>query len=80
MRFAGVSLQSAVDMASRHPAKILGLDVCEFGAGDGADFILLTEPTDGSHERIRGYHFPRFARATELAAKPRSAGKPNSLN
>jgi len=43
MRFAGVSLHSAVDMASRHPAKLLGLDVCEFGPGDRADFILLTE-------------------------------------
>jgi N-acetylglucosamine-6-phosphate deacetylase len=43
MRFAGVSLQSAIDMASRHPAKLLGLDVCEFAVGDRADFILLTE-------------------------------------
>ena len=51
MRFAGVSLQSAVDMASRHPAQILGLDVCDLGAGECADFILLTEqPSDPTNE------------------------------
>jgi N-acetylglucosamine-6-phosphate deacetylase len=51
MRFAGVSLQSAVDMASRHPADLLRLEVCNFSAGEPAHFILLTQqpsdPTSG---------------------------------
>jgi len=46
MRFAEVDLRTAIDMASRHPAKVLGLDVCELGPGDRADFILLRAPTD----------------------------------
>lgn len=44
MRFAGVDLRTAVDMASRRPASILGLEVCELGVGDRADFILLEGP------------------------------------
>lgn len=41
MWFAGVDLRTAVDMASRNPAKVLEIDVCELGPGDRADFILL---------------------------------------
>jgi N-acetylglucosamine-6-phosphate deacetylase len=44
MRFAAVDLRTAVDMASRHPARLLGLDVGDFGPGDRADFILLSGP------------------------------------
>ena len=46
MRFAGIDLPTAIDMASRHPAKVLGLDVCGLEPGDGADFILLRGPSD----------------------------------
>ncbi len=41
MKFAAVDLRTAVDMASRRPAGILGLEVCELRPGDRADFILL---------------------------------------
>lgn len=41
MRFAGIDLQTAIDMASHWPARILGIDVCELRPGERADFILL---------------------------------------
>lgn len=39
MDFAGVPLGTAVDMATRHPAELLGLPVVELGAGQPAELV-----------------------------------------
>ena len=41
VRLAGVTLRDAVDMASRRPAELLGLEPCSLAAGEPADFILV---------------------------------------
>jgi N-acetylglucosamine-6-phosphate deacetylase len=52
MRFAGVDFRAAIDMASRRPAKLLGLDACEFRVGEKADFILLDDSAKLVGKRI----------------------------
>ena len=41
MRFAGVDLATAVDMASHHPARLLGLEENHLLPGDPADAVLF---------------------------------------
>ncbi len=41
VRSAGVTLRDAVDMASRRPAELLGLESHTLAAGEPADFILV---------------------------------------
>jgi N-acetylglucosamine-6-phosphate deacetylase len=41
MQYAGVGLREAVDMASRNPARLMGLDYGTFQAGDEADFVVF---------------------------------------
>ena len=50
MRFAGVSLREAIEMASVRPAALLGRPVCRFERGDPADLVAfdLTDSADGS--------------------------------
>jgi N-acetylglucosamine-6-phosphate deacetylase len=54
MRFAGVDLATAVDMASRHPAELLGLRPGQLQAGDPADLVLfdLRDSSDGRLARL----------------------------
>jgi N-acetylglucosamine-6-phosphate deacetylase len=54
MRFANVDLCTAVDMASNHPATLLGLPVNRLRPGDPADLVLfgLTPNTDGASDRL----------------------------
>ncbi|HEV3002926.1 MAG TPA: amidohydrolase family protein [Pirellulales bacterium] len=49
MRFAGVNLETAVHMASTHPARLLGRKVGSLRPGDAADLVLfdLTLAPDG---------------------------------
>lgn len=47
MRFAGVSLAEAVEMASRNPAKLLGFEVIRLRRGSRADFIVFDLPPGG---------------------------------
>ena len=43
MRFTGCSLESAINMASRNPARLIGLDhIGEIQEGKRADMILFT--------------------------------------
>jgi N-acetylglucosamine-6-phosphate deacetylase len=43
MRFTGCSLESAINMASRNPARLMGLDdIGEIQEGKRADLILFT--------------------------------------
>ena len=43
MRFTGCSLKSAISMASRNPARLMGLDdIGEIQVGKRADLILFT--------------------------------------
>ena len=48
MRFAGVDLAAAIDMASRRPAQLLGLKPPRLEAGEVADLILFRLPTGSS--------------------------------
>lgn len=51
MNFAGVTLAAAVDMASRRPAGLLGLETVRAEVGSRADFVMFElpeEPGDGS--------------------------------
>jgi len=41
MRFAGVDLATAVDMATRHPARLLGAREGGLRPGDPADLVLF---------------------------------------
>jgi N-acetylglucosamine-6-phosphate deacetylase len=54
MRFAGVDLATAVAMASRHPARLLGLRPVELRPGDAADVTLfdLDEGASGAVPRL----------------------------
>ncbi len=46
MKFADVDLAAAVDMASAHPAAVLGLPARQLSPGDPADLILFDMPED----------------------------------
>jgi N-acetylglucosamine-6-phosphate deacetylase len=46
MRFAGVDLPTAVDMATKRPAELLNLPVASLRPGDKADLVLFDLPTD----------------------------------
>lgn len=48
IKFAGVDLHTAVQMASHNPAKLLGLEVSRLKPGDRADFILLEPDLHGA--------------------------------
>lgn len=51
INFAGVTLPTAIDMASRRPAELLGLEAVRAKVGSRADFVLFQlreEPGDGS--------------------------------
>jgi N-acetylglucosamine-6-phosphate deacetylase len=48
MRFAGASLRDAVEMASYHPAALLGLHSCDLHPGASADFVLLRGTNDSA--------------------------------
>ncbi len=51
MRFTGCSLESAINMARRHPARLIGLDdIGEIQVGKRADLILFTQ--EGSEIEI----------------------------
>jgi N-acetylglucosamine-6-phosphate deacetylase len=41
MRFAGVNLQEALDMAAARPRQLLGLPPRRLQAGDPADLVLF---------------------------------------
>jgi N-acetylglucosamine-6-phosphate deacetylase len=57
MRFAGVSLASAVDMVRRHPAALLRLPQVDLKVGSPADLVAFelktADETDGSILRVR---------------------------
>ena len=44
MRFAGVSLREAIEMAAVRPAELLGRSACQFRPGDPADLVLFELP------------------------------------
>ncbi|HVU87865.1 MAG TPA: amidohydrolase family protein [Pirellulales bacterium] len=46
IRFAGVELKTAVDMASRTPSELLGLSMPELRPGAAADLVLFDLPED----------------------------------
>jgi N-acetylglucosamine-6-phosphate deacetylase len=50
MRFAGVSLREAIEMAAVRPAGLLGRPVCRFQPGDPADLVVfdLVAPAAGA--------------------------------
>jgi N-acetylglucosamine-6-phosphate deacetylase len=54
MRFAGVDLATAVDMASRHPLRLLGHGGGELAVGEAADLVVfdLELGDDGQPERL----------------------------
>jgi N-acetylglucosamine-6-phosphate deacetylase len=59
MRFAGVDLRTAVNMATKHPAELLGLPVPSLRPGDKADLVLFDLPPDdvgsrSSELQVRG--------------------------
>jgi N-acetylglucosamine-6-phosphate deacetylase len=52
MQFTGCSLESAINMATRNPARLIGLDdVGEIKVGKRADLILFSMEEDGIHIR-----------------------------
>lgn len=55
MRFAGVDLAAAVDMATRNPLVLLNRPACGLRPGDPADLVLFDLPTDsaGSPEQFQ---------------------------
>jgi N-acetylglucosamine-6-phosphate deacetylase len=53
MRFAGVSLQDAVDMASARPRALLGLPPVSLESGQQADLILFDWQEDGEFRVVR---------------------------
>ncbi len=55
MKFAGVDLATAVDMASRRPAQLLGRPVSRLAVGDMADLVLfdLGPVGDAASEGLR---------------------------
>ena len=46
MNFAGVTLPTAIDMASRRPAELLGLEAVRAKVGSRADFVLFQLPEE----------------------------------
>jgi N-acetylglucosamine-6-phosphate deacetylase len=51
MRFAGVHLRTAVEMATKHPAELIGLPVATLRPGDRADLVLFDlRPAAGNEE------------------------------
>jgi N-acetylglucosamine-6-phosphate deacetylase len=48
MRFAGVDLATAIAMATKHPAELLGLPAGTLRPGDAADLVLVRLQTDAS--------------------------------
>jgi N-acetylglucosamine-6-phosphate deacetylase len=44
MRFAGLSLKGAVDLASVQPARLIGAPASQFQPGDAADLVLFDLP------------------------------------
>jgi N-acetylglucosamine-6-phosphate deacetylase len=53
MRFAGVDLATAIDMASLAPARLIGLDHPGLEAGSPANLFLFDSPTADEPLRIR---------------------------
>ncbi|MCK5463113.1 MAG: amidohydrolase family protein, partial [Bacteroidales bacterium] len=50
MQFSGCSLESAINMATRNPARLIGLeDVGEIKVGKRADLILFSLEDEGIH-------------------------------
>lgn len=47
MHFAGVGMATAIEMASHHPARLLGRDVVALRPGDVADLVLFDLETNG---------------------------------
>ncbi len=52
MDFAGVSLGTAVDMATRHPAELLGLPIVELAAGQSAEVVHFDLVETGHGRRL----------------------------
>lgn len=57
LRFAGVSLRQAVDMASRGPAELLGLPVAGLTIGAPADLVQFDLPADAFSSRAATAEF-----------------------
>ena len=58
VRFAGISLADAVDMAGARPLELLGLPPCRLQAGEAADLVLFDwEP--GGDVRVRAVISPQ---------------------
>jgi N-acetylglucosamine-6-phosphate deacetylase len=55
MRFAGVDLAAAIDMASARPARLLELDCGTLEPGASADLIQFEFADDGSMEVVATY-------------------------
>lgn len=53
MKFAGVSLKDAVDMASKNPAQLLGQEIVRLRRGSRADLILFRAAPDGSQFQVQ---------------------------
>jgi imidazolonepropionase-like amidohydrolase len=52
MHFAGLDLRAAVNMATKHPADLLGLPVASLRPGDKADLALFDlSPAAGGDEQ-----------------------------
>lgn len=67
IRFAGVSLKVAVEMAGRRPAEFLGLPPGELRPGAAADLVLFDLPDDAFISRQAVSEF--YVRATVAAGK-----------
>jgi len=69
MQFAGVDLATAIDMASRRPAELIGLDHRGLEVGASADMFLFDAPaTAGEPLHIRAtYHQGHLEQAIESA-------------
>lgn len=67
VRFAGVALSQAIDMASRRPAELLGLPPAQLEPGDAADLVLFDLPSDAftSHAAVNTFQ----VRGTVAAGK-----------
>jgi N-acetylglucosamine-6-phosphate deacetylase len=52
VKFAGVSLKDAVDMASKNPARLLGQEVTRLRRGSLADLVIFRVPQAGSRLQI----------------------------
>ncbi len=69
MRFAGVDLKTAIDMASRQPAELLGAPSGSLAPGAAADLVLFDVPDDLSGAMPSGSNAGLTIRATVLAGE-----------